>query len=275
MLLLYRIRTPLLTKLHSFTFHYASTLSHRKLWDRGRLPKFTFHYASTLSVSPFCPVTHTADLHSIMLLLYHRTRWRFSLNWQIYIPLCFYFIWIGGSFLPDFYTDLHSIMLLLYPVPADTPSFFQANLHSIMLLLYLNEEIDDDTFLPIYIPLCFYFIGKDDLVLDMDSIIYIPLCFYFITVFHCVSIACFWFTFHYASTLSESDLSKDACRQDLHSIMLLLYPIPFFGYVLISSIYIPLCFYFIQMPWPWSLHLANLHSIMLLLYRKGTAVFHQ
>ena len=76
------------------------------------------------------------------------------------------------------------------------------------------------------------------------------------------------FTFHYASTLSCTELENAWFGRNLHSIMLLLYRsrVQRTGYF--SKIYIPLCFYFIGAfgRW-WNLQTINLHSIMLLLYR--------
>ena len=71
MLLLYRHHLIYTVIIHSFTFHYASTLSGDDIMAKAKYTRFTFHYASTLS----------------------KARWHTSL-WMrfIYIPLCFYFI---------------------------------------------------------------------------------------------------------------------------------------------------------------------------------------
>ena len=120
---------------------------------------------------------------------------------------------------------------------------------------------------PIYIPLCFYFIGAELLGLILLYSIYIPLCFYFIIRRHVVGNRGAASTFHYASTLSvgrrsgrmfeklstfhyASTLSCTARAQALkclylHSIMLLLYPGGVNASYTSCYIYIPLCFYFI------------------------------
>ena len=113
-------------KLHphglKFTFHYASTLSHKKdisqeikipdlhsimlllyrreRWRRREAGRFTFHYASTLSETDLCIYFLILYLHSIMLLLYRRQKKYSSWLW-----------------------NLHSIMLLLYPVSFFSPYF--------------------------------------------------------------------------------------------------------------------------------------------------------
>ena len=76
----------------------------------------------------------------------------------------------------------------------------------------------------------------------MIKYIYIPLCFYFINIGTAGSFYDIIFTFHYASTLSETADCRGVC----------------------SLIYIPLCFYFILMPvghWsvysPFTFHYAS------------------
>ena len=54
--------------------------------------EFTFHYASTLSVFRKNMLSIHLNLHSTMLLLYRRCGERMLRRKQIYIPLCFYFI---------------------------------------------------------------------------------------------------------------------------------------------------------------------------------------
>ena len=96
----------------------------------------------------------------------------------------------------------------------------------------------------IYIPLCFYFIGKGSRGSAPRFRIYIPLCFYFIP-------------FH---------LDCRFTRSHLHSTMLLLYPEIAFDISGVFMIYIPLCFYFICSKPLFSFISFNLHSTMLLLY---------
>ena len=98
----------------------------------------------------------------------------------------------------------------------------------------------------IYIPLCFYFISDHQAGTENRVGIYIPLCFYFIPEQLPDAKQPTEFTFHYASTLSLSSASSPFPYPDLHSTMLLLYPISEAGEILLlECIYIPLCFYFI------------------------------
>ena len=141
------------------------------------------------------------------------------------------------------------------------------NLYSTMLLLY---HLCDDRGIdckPIYIPLCFYFIDPVERFTLPVTSIYIPLCFYFIGDDDMWVEQTKKFTFHYASTLSLPDplLALKYCNlhstmlllypvrdaagsgwaPDLHSTMLLLYRIVLTEDGKIDKIYIPLCFYFI------------------------------
>ena len=75
-----------------FTFHYASTLSCNPLRVYSNVNGFTFHYASTLSLMSLNNILCSFYLHSTMLLLYQQNRRQKRWHWQIYIPLCFYFI---------------------------------------------------------------------------------------------------------------------------------------------------------------------------------------
>ena len=137
-----------------------------------------------------------------------------------------------------------------------------------MLLLYQTASNLIQIQHHIYIPLCFYFIDVRKRSPSNIALIYIPLCFYFINMFSAFPLPCPQFTFHYASTLSwvavdHSDLGtlftfhyastlsmpdelKQAIVCNLHSTMLLLYLLSPDMPGRISSIYIPLCFYFIR-----------------------------
>ena len=159
MLLLYHIRDHAGDRPIKFTFHYASTLSCICSDSCSSYSAFTFHYASTLSeASSFFQSAAT-----------------------IYIPLCFYFISARSLCLPGYchylhstmlllylnshtkiignFLNLHSTMLLLYQlVPVGAHCLFH-HLHSTMLLLYPKRTCCERDICPIYIPLCFYFIG--------------------------------------------------------------------------------------------------------------------
>ena len=158
-----------------------------------------------------------------------------------------------------------------------------------MLLLYPNPMVKPWRSEPIYIPLCFYFIGfalRDD---GLNTIIYIPLCFYFInrsgsykTEWYRIYIPlCFYFihsnnvfqcffnqfTFHYASTLSRSSQQQRYRKFYLHSTMLLLYrlsqsaPVGLTPYLHSTMLLLYLLRWFCHV-----LLYKHLHSTMLLLY---------
>ena len=162
---------------------------------------FTFHYASTLSplrLWSMSPRIIYIPLCFYFIFLIHLLTVRFPF---IYIPLCFYFI-----------------------ATAILQSVRQHDLHSTMLLLYPGKSRRGHACGYIYIPLCFYFIsfGREitaltevnlhstmlllyrawDIYLTAGSLIYIPLCFYFIKRYRRKRSLDAKFTFHYASTLS-------------------------------------------------------------------------
>ena len=137
-----------------------------------------------------------------------------------------------------------------------------------MLLLYHRPRQDPQPSFPIYIPLCFYFIGEPGIWFLIGS----PFTFHYASTLSdsadSLSNESISFTFHYASTLSRQTLTVESSCKNLHSTMLLLYRrlptetgrglFPFtFHYASTLSrkpdhdyrnrfrIYIPLCFYFI------------------------------
>ena len=127
--------------MYIFTFHYASTLSHRSIHS----PSLRMIYI------PLC-------FYFIALLICN-TR---CLP-QIYIPLCFYFIMMPQEKKITLSQHLHSTMLLLYLIPLlrvvskvliYIPLWFyfithrnlnahgrNLHLHSTMLLLYLGKTL--------------------------------------------------------------------------------------------------------------------------------------
>ena len=141
---------------------------------------------------------------------------------------------------------LHSTMLLLYHKTYDPFKLTEKNLHSTMLLLYPNHGCVNLIYCFIYIPLCFYFIDEAYKQFEQQ----------------------FSFTFHYASTLSP-ELHPRFCISDIY-IPLCFYfiRIPCRWCSFYDLIYIPLCFYFIQTQNILRQTHLNLHSTMLLLYRK-------
>ena len=96
-------------------------------------------------------------LHSTMLLLYLSRIRSTQVLWNIYIPLCFYFIglqrWLQKCF-TKFTFHYASTLSQGYFQPRPV----RPNLHSTMLLLYRFWIWFIWCNLPIYIPLCFYFI---------------------------------------------------------------------------------------------------------------------
>ena len=184
----------------AFTFHYASTLSH---------PFFVFPQRSFVIYIPLCfyfilssPFSgfFLENLHSTMLLLYLFT----YIFRQCLSAFTFHYastLSAGNALdsVKDFLFTFHYASTL-------SDIYFQRyyaslNLHSTMLLLYPSDFICLQQTGKIYIPLCFYFIGKTVAWRVGRRIIYIPLCFYFI--------------------LPHQEYKLD--RLYLHSTMLLLY----------------------------------------------------
>ena len=207
-------------------------------------------------------------LHSTMLLLYPqvnpcRSIWRISFTFHYASTLSY-----KGTGEREENNNLHSTMLLLYPIKS---TWFSS----------LPRRI--------YIPLCFYFIGRCGLIfisifinlhstmlllypnalhmLFQTLCIYIPLCFYFIPKDLDQEDRAAPFTFHYASTLSQYSRCVQVMELNLHSTMLLLYRRKEQRNKTSKHIYIPLCFYFIRPCQTWSgCACSDLHSTMLLLY---------
>ena len=188
----------------------------------------------------------TIYLHSTMLLLYPVNRAvRFTKNYQIYIPLCFYFIsssiWLTHlklkftfhyastlSCTEPSYAVMHSLFTFHYAstlsiryVPRELWDF---HLHSTMLLLYRSPSVFNRDRVP---------------HLHSTMLLLYP-------------------------ALSTHDPTKFV---HLHSTMLLLYRKHRNALKTDNSIYIPLCFYFIVLHRVWLQHInLDLHSTMLLLY---------
>ena len=202
-----------------------------------------------------------------MLLLYLFSLASGSSESSIYIPLCFYFIDISffrlfrhdaftfhyastlsirGSLFQMRRTYLHSTMLLLYQRWLRASLYRIQHLHSTMLLLYPYRVVCPECVSHIYIPLCFYFIRDFQSRFPCD-LIYL----------HSTMLLLYLLRFRLST----------ACSSNLHSTMLLLYRSRCSLCVDRKDIYIPLCFYFIQMTLRLpQLHPPHLHSTMLLLY---------
>ena len=205
---------------------------------------FTFHYASTLSRIAEVVQTSGSNLHSTMLLLYLVNAIEKGWLFNIYIPLCFYFIGnprqlisISALFTFHYASTLsnseydipHRIAKFTFHYASTLSrhiisSFDEIlHLHSTMLLLYQRlGRVDCNLLL-----FTFHYAStlskyRDDKTV-LQFIIYIPLCFYFIPRPEAGSFLFYWFTFHYASTLSIRKHMNDGWIPDLHSTMLLLY----------------------------------------------------
>ena len=206
MLLLYRLTTCILATTGLY-LHSTMLLLYRggtgvEVWYYG----FTFHYASTLSkANAAATAALTTNLHSTMLLLYHRRKKSYKAEKNIYIPLCFYFIENSE----DGITSERPIYIPLcfYFIEEHFTrrrgALFRFTFHYASTLSN-NERRYLSAFFTIYIPLCFYFIDCGKQQSEEIDIIYIPLCFYFIGLCICDTGLGRTFTFHYASTLSKS-----------------------------------------------------------------------
>ena len=273
MLLLYRNGTRYESKLISFTFHYASTLSISAKSTILILIRFTFHYASTLSpaAGPYDRKQH--HLHSTMLLLYLISLCR-SLN-----IIVFTFHYASTlSCIPDasggMIWYLHSTMLLLYLRTCLSRISFCSNLHSTMLLLYPPASTTFCTSICIYIPLCFYFIpllqktalsSRTDLHSTMLLLYRTIQCLYIIGFLNLHSTMLLLYRsssrnsrmaysyLHSTMLLLYQERRKQRCMEiiHLHSTMLLLYQCKIVGVLDEHDIF----------------QKYNLHSTMLLLYR--------
>ena len=131
--------------------------------------QFTFHYASTLSQ---LTGGSRIDISIYIPLCFYFIRWIPIIVYIcniIYIPLCFYFIGVTHGKNPQVIADLHSTMLLLYHPKNTLNKMRQLHLHSTMLLLYLPLITSERFPIDIYIPLCFYFIANQQLVMDTGT----------------------------------------------------------------------------------------------------------
>ena len=221
---------------------------------------------------PLFPRHVQIDLHSTMLLLYRWKRFCGESQSAIYIPLCFYFIKECMMAYDGSVQHLHSTMLLLYPYRSACMRRF-----SMIFTFHYASTLSGNRYENFLLGFLFTFhyastlsgrTGRN----NSNSQIYIPLCFYFI------------------QSLSD----EDRTLLNLHSTMLLLYPMPdclntircpiyiplcfyfispsFSHFLPLSLIYIPLCFYFISAQVGTAqVGTAHLHSTMLLLYLTAHA----
>ena len=161
----------LLLLTYSFKFFKASGLFVRIASTIGQV--------SNSGHSPQVETPFSYHIHSTMLLLYRRDQLRGDGRAQIYIPLCFYFIAPvpAACSRSSGFTFHYASTLSGSSPPASSPN---PDLHSTMLLLYPCATRLPSSMRIIYIPLCFYFIGRGDHQRPGRRHIYIPLCFYFI-----------------------------------------------------------------------------------------------
>ena len=163
-----------------FTFHYASTLSFRRLLPMiGNIIYIPLcFYFITGGTAYF--IRRNLNLHSTMLLLY-----RWITLWQIhqkliYIPLCFYFIGMSVRLWPPLLPFTFHYASTLSGDRNNWQGWSNSFTFHYASTLSKATKAGNQYELPIYIPLCFYFIV--DQVTDPCWVIriYIPLCFYFI-----------------------------------------------------------------------------------------------
>ena len=233
----------------TFTFHYASTLSRGGVLRPDIQSQFTFHYASTLSDFPSC--TFNSDFYIYIPLCFYfiqnrrsstDVRFKFTFHYAstlsasrlfllppfgiIYIPLCFYFI----------------LWTLLRKAGFSTFTFHYASTLS-------NSEYDIPHRIAKFTfhyasTLSRHIISSFDEILHLHSTMLLLYPSGFVTVAADQNL----FTFHYASTLS-TNLSASGLQDSIFT----------FHYASTLSetwksglqpitIYIPLCFYFIEVP---------------------------
>ena len=187
-----------------FTFHYASTLSNilmsaknlawiiyiplcfyfiTSVLRRKELSAwFTFHYASTLS-----RITASQQIRRVLFTFHYASTLSAS-----------------ARHFREQFLHLHSTMLLLYLCK----EWFRTENNPIYIpLCFYFIAMTINSCMPlscIYIPLCFYFIEVLLVLVSIAACIYIPLCFYFIPLIRRLFRPALQFTFHYASTLSDS-----------------------------------------------------------------------
>ena len=137
MLLLYHALDDYeVSDLKGFTFHYASTLSRWVYRVADERDRFTFHYASTLSRVRSAVEKHIFQIY-IPLCFYfiYKVILIVLQRYVIYIPLCFYFI-SYASFCYPVWSFIY-IPLCFYFIPQILTVYtHQSYLHSTMLLLY-------------------------------------------------------------------------------------------------------------------------------------------
>ena len=162
LLLLYLLPSVLtLPQPSTFTFHFASTLSHGN--RKGKQKEF--------------------NLHSTLLLLYLVT----ILGTLVVVLFTFHFastLSLTGMADSVYKNHLHSTLLLLYQywLLDKNEENYQFTFHFASTLS--RSLIRKNLRCPIYIPLCFYFIWCADMTSgSLKHFIYIPLCFYFIFSF--------------------------------------------------------------------------------------------
>ena len=161
-------------------FYFISVLPAIHRWSLT----FTFHYASTLSgctAMRGCPAMLSTFHYASTLSTCRETHERNLAN-------------------------LHSTMLLLYRASPSHPGSFRIHLHSTMLLLYRDSpRAEHRECLHLHSTMLLLYRYSGWIWPERENI-YIPLCFYFIRSGRSSVRSNILFTFHYASTLSLSNM---------------------------------------------------------------------
>ena len=118
------------------------------------------------------------NLHSNMFLLFEHTASTNVREKQIYIPICFYYLKCAVLDILDPIQFTFQYVSIIFLSPS-WQVFLEKDLHSNMFLLFARVLVAILLTSIIYIPICFYYFGKQDGGLCVKHI-YIPICFYYL-----------------------------------------------------------------------------------------------
>ena len=164
MVLLIQIRSISCGTSSSFTFHYGSTYTLRRLRYSTLQYPFTFHYGSTYT-KEYCLIKSIGLSFTFHYgSTYTMTDGKVSEAEKIYIPLWFYLYSASQSYLrlPGFH--LHSTMVLLIPLDLLKSLLLEFYLHSTMVLLIHPAQVIPDL-------LFFHLHSTMVLLIPIDSIL--------------------------------------------------------------------------------------------------------
>ena len=180
-----------------------------------------------------------------MLLLYHLCDDRGIDCKPIYIPLCFYFIFVRYPF-PGYAVPFTFHYASTLSRTAITASDAGLNLHSTMLLLYQHRLWSRRRYFPhLHSTMLLLYPGRARGMAHPERYLHSTMLLLYLTHPAGLFLPVIPFTFHYASTLSD-------CAR--HCVMEFFIYIPLCFYFIeisekyqniLKPIYIPLCFYFI------------------------------